>query len=493
VSPRSAGIAALIVSAAPARAQLAEPPFPVEGTVVKPSPVFGPREDIRALVVTLPAGTTVRVLGREGFWFRVAFTTPQGDRVGLMEPTDIRIAPDAVSLPGSSDAAIASQRGFIEVRGFGFPETAPNDASRSLGDVLLRQEAFLKPARWLQFSLGVDLRASSQEGVEEEWRLDLEDRGLLRPRAAIRRLAVALTSRHFSLDLGKQFIRWGRADILSPVDRFAPRDYLNVIDSEFLPVLGARASIRAGGETFELVWVPQMTPSRTPLLGRRWTVVPPAAAGFDLVDQGAVYPGKSQQGVRWSHAGRFEMGLSVFDGFNHLPAIDAAVDPGSGTVALTRSYPALRTYGGEFAVPTSLFTLKGEAAWFTSPTSPHEEYVLYVVEVERQTGEWLLDLGYAGEVVTQARDVTSFAAERGVADAIIGRASYTIDPRRSLDIEGAARRNGGGLYVKGEYSQTFGRHWRLTLAAAGIGGDDDDFLGQYRRNSHASATLRLSY
>ena len=35
----------------------------------------------------------------------------------------------------------------------------------------------------------------------------------------------------FTLDVGKQFIRWGRADVLNPTDRFAPRDFLNVIDT----------------------------------------------------------------------------------------------------------------------------------------------------------------------------------------------------------------------------------------------------------------------
>ena len=80
-----------------------------------------------------------------------------------------------------------------------------------------------------------------------------------------------------------------------------------------------------------------------------------------------------------------------------------------------------------------------------------------------------------------------------MARSIIGKVSYAIDPRRTVSIEGAARQDGHGLYARGEYSQIFGQHWRLTLAAIGIGGKDDDFLGQYRRNSHASATLRLSF
>ncbi|MEO7189554.1 MAG: hypothetical protein ABI051_00710 [Vicinamibacterales bacterium] len=486
-------VAALILTAT-LEAQTPAPHFPVAGTVVKVSPVFLLREDGgRTPVVILPAGTTVQVTGRQGPWYRIVFTSASGDQAGLMEPSDVRIDPDAAAGPTSNASGTVSERGFVEGRGLGFPQAAVNDSRRLVGDALVREEVFLKPTPSFRLAMGVDLRGSSHDEVEDEWRVDFDDRGALRPRIAVRRLTASITTSHVSLDLGKQFIRWGRADILSPADRFAPRDYMNVIDSEFLPVLGARSAIHVGGETVEAVWLPRMTPSRLPLLRERWTVVPAEAAGLTLVDNGAVFPGRSEQGVRWSHAGRFEMGLSFFNGFNHLPDIDAAVAPVGGTVSLTRTYSALRTYGGEAAVPTRAFTLKGEAAYFTSPTATSEEYVLYVVEAERQTGEWLLDVGYAGEVVTRSRDRVPFAAERGVARSIIGRASYTIDPRRSLEVEGAVRQNGHGLYVKGEFSQTFGRHWRLTVAAAGIGGKADDFLGQYQRNSHGSATLRLSF
>ena len=80
-----------------------------------------------------------------------------------------------------------------------------------------------------------------------------------------------------------------------------------------------------------------------------------------------------------------------------------------------------------------------------------------------------------------------------MARSIIGRASYTVDPRRTIAAEAAVRQNGRGLYTKGEFSEAFGQHWRLTLAAVGIAGNDDDFLGQYHRNSHASMAFRLSF
>jgi hypothetical protein len=38
-----------------------------------------------------------------------------------------------------------------------------------------------------------------------------------------------------------------------------------------------------------------------------------------------------------------------------------------------------------------------------------------------------------------------------------------------------------------------GQHLRVTFRGDLIRGDADDFLGQYRRNSHLNATLRYSF
>ena len=63
---------------------------------------------------------------------------------------------------------------------------------------------------------------------------------------------------------------------------------------------------------------------------------------------------------------------------------------------MTRTYPELRLYGGDAAVPLPWFTVKGEAAYFTSSTPGAEEYALYVIQLERQVKEWSFVGGYAG-------------------------------------------------------------------------------------------------
>ena len=400
--------------------------------------------------------------------------------------------------PVAAAAQTVSQRGFAEGAVTWFPQPAVNDATRVVGDLRVRDELFVKPAPWVQFAAGLDVRANSHQQVEDEWDVDYWDRGIKRPRLSVRRLTATVTRGRFTLDAGKQFIRWGKTDIVTPTDRFAPRDFLNVIDSEFLGVTAIRAVGLAGAETFEGVWVPRFTPSRTPLLDQRWSGLssPTLVA---VVDGGAVLPAGSQLGVRWSHVGNgAEFSLSYFDGFNNLPVIASAFVPAPAAVVVTRVYPGIRTAGADLALPTPWFTLKAETAYFHASSTPADsvavdDYVLYVVQLERQSGEWVFVGGYAGEVVTQSRGSIAFAPDRGLSRALVARASYTLDPTRSVAFEGAVRQDGNGLYAKAEYSQAYGQHWRTTVAGVLIRGEDEDFLGQYHRNSNATLVLRYSF
>src|SRR5262245_517080 len=113
----------------------------------------------------------------------------------------------------TAGAQAVSERGFVQLQGVAFPQTAPNDPRTEIGDVLVREEVFLRPAHWLELAGGLDVRANSYGQVEDTFRLDYEDRGVLRPRAAVRRLSGTISAGRLTLDVGKQFIRWGRADV----------------------------------------------------------------------------------------------------------------------------------------------------------------------------------------------------------------------------------------------------------------------------------------
>ncbi len=377
------------------------------------------------------------------------------------------------------------QRGYVDLRTTLFPRAGANDSGRVIADTLLRYEVSAKLTPWLKLNGAIDARTDTHRQTERSLRLDWQDRGFLRPALSFRRFSATAFKGPVTFEIGKQFIRWGKADILNPLDRFAPRDFLNVIDNEFLGVMAARLTVEKGPHTIDIVLQPRFTPSRTPLLNQRWVVLPASLA----VSQGAPQlPGGGQTGVRWNYLGNgYEMALAFYEGHNHLPQVDGRLL--GDRIEVFNRFAKMRMFGGAGAVPLPWFTVKGEGAYFATA----DNYLLYVIQLERTIGEWTLVGGYSGEYVTEKKTERNFAPDRGLAKAFLLRAAYAIDTNRAIAGEAAIRQNGDGAWVKGEYTQTLSTHWQARASLTLIRGGANDFLGQYRRNSHAILALRYSF
>ena len=392
------------------------------------------------------------------------------------------------------EAQTLEQRGFLETRVTGYAQTAANDSGLAIGEALLRYEATWRPKPWLKLTAGIDARVDTHRQFDRAARLDTQDRGALRPGVSLRRFSAIVHKGNITFEAGRQFVRWGKTDLLTPTDRFAPKDFLSVANTDFLSIPAARATYDNGVDTIDLVWQVRFTPSRTPLLNQRWTIVPPQARGFAIEDVGARYPGGAAEGIRWNHNAKgFEYAFTFYQGFNHLPLLDASFKFPS-TIEVTRYYPDLRQYGAATAIPFRWFTLKAEAAYYQTSNTKMDEFVLYVVQLERSVKEWVFVGGYAGEGVQRdAQNPLLFSPDRGLAKAFLGRASYNWDANTTVAFDAAVRQNGAGSLVHFEYSRAIGQHWRATGGISWIRGDPSDFLGQYRHNSSGSVALRYSF
>ncbi len=389
-------------------------------------------------------------------------------------------------------------RGYVETDLTAYPRAAPGDSGKAVGAMFVNFEPSYRFSPSLRFSAGFGAYTDTHREVDRKLHLSLWDRERKRPAFAIRTFAATYTRGLVTLTLGKQVIRWGKADILNPTDRFAPRDYVKVVRNEVLGVTATRLTVGTQSDSLDLVWAPRFTPSRTPLLGQRWVVLPelPINAQVPPLDGGSDIPGGPQFGARWNHIAKAaEFSFSYYEGFNHLPLIVPRLESRRLQLLLNlrRQYPQMRMVGADAAIPLRLFTIKTEAAYFTSTSSLNDQYMIYVVQAERQQGEWLFVGGYAGEYVTDKRSTLNFAPDRGLTRAFLGRAGYTIDANRSLALETAVRQDAKGVWVKLEYTQALGSHWRMTGGYTLIRGDAGDFLGQYVRNSFANFALRYSF
>ena len=392
----------------------------------------------------------------------------------------------------SASAQTLTHRGYAQGAVVAFPQTASNDDTRVVLDALARFESTIKTGSW-RFDGGFDARMDSHEMTQRSAEVTYWDRSIQRPAFAVSRLSATFARGPFTVEAGKQFIRWGKTDIVVPTDRFAPRDYLTGVDAELLGVTAGRLTVSSSSNSLELVITPRMTPSRAPLLDQRWLSLPPAAAQLSLVDDGSEIPREPQYGVRWNRLGRVEHSVSFFRGFDHLPTFSGRPGDSPMELRVRRQYAQMTSVGADVAAPLAWVTLKGEAAWFGSETPDAAEYLLYVIQAERQSGEWLFIGGYAGEYLKRAGTPFRYAPDRGLSRAFIGRASLTIDTNRSLVFEGVVRQDAAGFYGRTEYTHAFSGNWRATATATVFGGSDDDFLGRYQRNSFGRLTVRYSF
>ena len=388
-----------------------------------------------------------------------------------------------------------SQRGFMEIGDTIYPEIVPNDRAHAIGEGLVSYEPRWEPRSWFSLSASFQAHIDTHREVARSVHIDWKDRSFQRPALSVRDLSAVLKKDNLIVTLGKQFIRWGEADFLNPTDRFAPKDLLDIIDTAPLAVTAARVTYTLGGNTVNFVWQPWFTPSRVPLLNQRWTFVPTAAFGqLSAEDQEASFPRRSSFGARWNHSGTYyEYSVSYYDGFNSLPTVSEHVDPTATRTAFLYTYSDLRLYGGDFAITLPWFTLKSEEAYYTSPTKSEDEYVIYVAQLERQIHELQLIVGYTGEAVTAHGYAQQFPGERGFVRSVIAHGHYMLDQNRALTLDVLVRQNLGSSVIKPSYSHSFGGHWRATAGIVWLRGNEGDFLGQYHRNSFATAELRYSF
>ena len=392
-----------------------------------------------------------------------------------------------------------SQQGFLETQSLLFPRTAPGDSGRAIGEGLFRYEATYAFPTSVRIQGGFEARTDSHRQAEREWDLNYRDRGLQRPAFSVRRLSLLWYKGGWSLEAGKQFISWGKTDILNPTNRFTPRDYTNIARPEDLAVTATRLTYTNGSDSLDFVWSPFLTPTRAPLVDQRWTPRPPELVGIRIDDLGSRFPGGSQYGFRWNHIGDgYECSVVLYEGSNYMPLLEGRqVVASEGSlvphVEVQRFYPNLRLVGADAVIPLAWFTVKTEAAYYSSNTAEADEYGIYVIQLERLVGEWSFVGGYIGEVITRERNPLDFAPDRGLARSFVSRVGYTIGPRSTVSLEAVGREDFESGYGKMEYSRLLSNAVRFTASYAIFQGKADDFFGQYRPNSHLLVNFRYSF
>jgi hypothetical protein len=195
----------------------------------------------------------------------------------------------------------------------------------------------------------------------------------------------------WALRLGRQFITWGRADVLRPTDVFKRHDFTDFIENREEAIDAVKLSLFPGGVTVETVWAPIFEPDIVSFRPEnRWAALPeeadvpglgPARLTF-RVDRRREPPrtlASGQGGVRLSGSwGGWDLAGMYYYGFDRVPTSVrreiVAVDPvvRTATINLIPVHERIHVFGGDLARVVAGWGVRAEAA-YTLTTDPGSE------------------------------------------------------------------------------------------------------------------------
>jgi hypothetical protein len=88
-------------------------------------------------------------------------------------------------------AQSVEQRGYLELSFKGYPQTAPGDSGRAIGESLLRYEPSFALGSALTLHAGFDVRSDTHRQVERDFNISYWDRSVRRPALQVRRLSLS--------------------------------------------------------------------------------------------------------------------------------------------------------------------------------------------------------------------------------------------------------------------------------------------------------------
>ena len=323
---------------------------------------------------------------------------------------------------------------------------------------------------------------------------------------ALREAYVDLRPGLIDLRIGKQIIRWGRADRVNPTDTLTPRDFTLLVPEEGdqrAGTTGISGTAHVAGFSITGVVLPTFSPHVIPI--RR----PPPGSTLrertpdDPVIQGGVKVERTGERVDWS--------LSYYDGYDLFPDLEIASVRASG-VDLVLTHQRVRVLGTDAATAVGPYTLRGEAAYtFTEHPGVKHPFFFFVLGADRTLpGAVYVNVQYVLRVVSDWARPGDIAdpARRQVAieQALINDqldevkhafavrvARSWLDETLKAEVSAIVSPTRGDFAVRPKVVYAVTDHLKLTAGADFIRGPARSFFGRLRDTSTAYLEARWDF
>ena len=336
-------------------------------------------------------------------------------------------------------------------------------------------------------------------------------------------------SRNFRISLGRQIIRWGKTDQISPVDTINPRDFREFVLPEYeetkKPTWMADARIFFDQFTMEGVFIPFFQESEFQWFESDWAVFPhlktrilnsaapdPVKTYARQIRTNETEPSNEAEfGLRLTTAiENWDLGLSWHHTTEDMPFIqsfpvkniqtdgdfstDTLVSDLTGAVfadePIEAEYKRMDVFGLEFETVISDFGFRGEAAWnekesfltsdLTSARSPSLHYVLGT-DYTTNTDIYL-NLQFAHRhIYDHTSDMLYFDRNTYSILGEVSRDLFTQWTEGSLHY--TVTLNNDSWYLSPRITCTYITNLELIVGANLFFGGDDTWLGRYKNDS----------
>ncbi len=304
--------------------------------------------------------------------------------------------------------------------------------------------------------------------------------------------------------LGKQVVKWGKADVFNPTDQINPNDFSTLLDDEPIGVIAGKVNYYYEDIGLEAIVVPTFTPSRFPPRGTRFDLVPTNLPLPLLeVDERADTLDDVQYGLRASSTYEgWDFSLSWYDGVNHFPGTRLAPTPQFPFVGIQPVYYRRRMLGGDFATTFGRLGLRGEGAWFRTDGHRQDEYLQYVLGVDYTWTNVFRDhdifaiVEYAGEhvITQQQKGLDAGALERAFANSAAWNIDYQVTEFLTYTVRGVYNFDGrDNFFVEPQVEYAMNDHVTITAGFDIIHGGGQTLFGLMSENDQFYLKARYTF
>ncbi len=335
----------------------------------------------------------------------------------------------------------------------------------------------------------------------------------------MRELYLDMYFKSFDLRIGKQQIVWGKADGVFITDIVSPLNLTEFLLPDFdeirRGVYATKLDYYLGNSTFEVIWIPVLTPTVLPQQGSIWHVQPdfPAPPTFDYSKMN-VKPSLDNSEI----FGKYSLMSSVIDldlmgayTWDATPTMHVKKEfeidtnthkPVLTGLTITPQHHRLTVAGGSFSSTIKGFVLRGEAAYYwgkyfqtADPMAvdaiTEKDYLNYVVGLDYISGDWKFSTQFIQKRIFDYEEAIQEDEVQNMMTVLIH--GDILHETLHLELFSYIGLDNFNALIRPKITYDFSDAFSILLGSNIFTGDEDGMFGIYGDNSMIYTKIKYNF